>query len=182
MTAAPAYMFDTNIFNDLLDDKFSLLIFGSHRLVATGIQRDEISKTKTDARRVELLKRFDIIDPCIERVASFAFDIEGAGFDQADWNDGTGSFECMLQCFHELGRGKKKRHRDPLNPVRDTLIAETAIKVQAVLVSGDCNLRAVMVEFGGQAVDPATLPECIFQSDERQVAMTIEPGAPGGTA
>jgi predicted nucleic acid-binding protein len=46
---------------------------------------------------------------------------------------------------------------DPINKsshgqVRDILIAETAIKNAAVLVTADSNLRQVVSEFGGHAL------------------------------
>ena len=83
---------------------------------------------------------------------SFALDIEGAGFDQANWNDGTGKFEKMLNRLQELDGKSKKKSRNSLNQIRDILIAETAIKNHATLVSGDDNLRRVVSDFGGSAV------------------------------
>jgi len=153
---APPYMIDTTVFNALLRGDFSLAIFGQHRLIATGIQRDELSKTPDDAKRAQLLDRFDAVNSDLVLVGSFAFDIEGAGWDQACWNDGSGRFGRMRQRLQELDR-KRKRRKDPLIQERDILIAETTIKAGAALVSGDCNLRRVVTEFGGQAIDPATL-------------------------
>ncbi len=40
---------------------------------------------------------------------------------------------------------------------RDIVIAETAIKLGAVLVSDDAKLRQVVVEFGGAALSSAHL-------------------------
>jgi hypothetical protein len=81
--------------------------------------------------------------------SSFAFDIEGAGFDEACWNDGSRHYESMLQRLKELDPNSKSF----LNQTRDILIAETAIKNGATLVSGDKNLRQVVSEFGGRAID-----------------------------
>lgn len=156
MSDTPTYMLDTNVFNDLLRGQLSLSIFGQCRLVATGIQRDELSKTKDGVQRASLLERFDTIKPDIVTVESFAFDIEGAGWDQANWNDGSGNFERMLQRLQDLDR-RKKRPKDPRNQMRDILIAETAIKINAVLISSDVNLCSVMREFGGGAKMPAKL-------------------------
>lgn len=58
----------------------------------------------------------------------------------------------MLKRLCELDAATKKKHRDPYNPSRDVLIAETAIKEGLTLVSGDGNLRQVVSEFGGCAV------------------------------
>lgn len=85
--------------------------------------------------------------------SSFAFDIEGAGFGQAYWNDGSGNFEKMLARLRELDPSGK----NAANQVRDILIAETAIKSRAILVSGDSNLRQLVSEFGGNAADPDNL-------------------------
>lgn len=80
---ASPYMLDTNVLNTLLRGEFSLAIFGQHRLLATGIQRDELGKTPDDAKQAQLLARFDAVNPELGLVASFAFDIEGAGSGQA---------------------------------------------------------------------------------------------------
>jgi hypothetical protein len=58
------------------------------------------------------------IRPVTVLASGFAFDIEGAGFDQAYWNDGSGNFQSMLARLQELD-GKK----GILNQVRDILIA-----------------------------------------------------------
>ena len=116
-------MLDTNVFNRVLDGNILLSSFEGHRLLVTGIQRDELSKTKDDVKRTKLLATFEAISPEVVLASSFAFDIEGAGFDQAYWNDGSGKFEEMRKLLQELDRNKKL-----LNQERDILIAETAIK------------------------------------------------------
>src|ERR1039457_2601842 len=83
-----------------------------------------------------------------------AWDIEGAGFDQAHWNDGSGNFDRMLARLQQLD---PKKEKFKLNQVRDILIAETAIKKGAILVSGDSTLRQVVSEFGGHAIDLPSL-------------------------
>jgi hypothetical protein len=96
------------------------------------------------------IKRF--VPRCCPRLG-FAFDIEGAGFDQAYWNDGSGNFEKMLARLRQLDHKNKSMP----NQVRDILIAETAIKNGATLVSGNSNLRQVVTEFGGNAIEPDDL-------------------------
>ena len=71
--------------------------------------------------------------------SSFAFDIEGAGFDQAIGTTGVAKFEKMLARLRQLD----PKNKSAPNQVRDILIAETAIKNGATLVSGDSNLRQV---------------------------------------
>ena len=161
MNDVSTYMLDTNVFNGLLRGDFSHSIFEKRRLIVTGIQRDELSKTPDQAKRARLLERFDSVAPDIVLAASFAFDIEGAGFDQATWNDGAGTAQRMHLRLLGLDRKKGKR-RNSLNQWRDVLIAETAIKAGAVLVTGDINLRLVMTEFGGKAIDPTVLQKPIL--------------------
>ena len=144
-------MLDTNVFNRVIDGKILLPSFGD-RWIVTGIQRDELNNTKDDARRIELLDKFDEVNPEVVFASSFAFGIEGAGFGQAYWNDGSGNVEKMRARLQELDR-KCKTNRKDLNQERDILIAETAIKNGATLVSDDCNLRQVVSEFGGCAID-----------------------------
>lgn len=78
-------------------------------------------------------------------------DIEGAGWDQAEWNDGSGIVDQMRARLQQLD-SKHKRPKHPLNQERDILIAETAIKLGAVLVSDDRHLRIVVEEFGGAVI------------------------------
>ena len=46
LTAAEAYMLDTNVFDRVLEGRISLSSFGGRRLLVIGIQRDELSKAK----------------------------------------------------------------------------------------------------------------------------------------
>jgi hypothetical protein len=142
-------MLDTNVFNRVLDGNISVSSFEGYRLLVTGIQRDELSKTKDDVRRTALLATFDTISPEVGLASSFAFGVEGAGWGQADWNDGTGNFEKMRNRLQELDPRTKK----PPNQERDILIAEASIKNGATLVSNDRNLRQVVSEFGGCAIE-----------------------------
>jgi hypothetical protein len=153
----PAYMFDTNAFNDVLDEKIPLSALAGKRILATRVQKDELSNAKKLPRREALLGIFATVAPEILPGASFLLDIEGAGLDQAEWNDGSGNFDKMLNRLQELdATHKRKKNRDEeeltRNQLRDVSIAETAIKNAAVLVSGDFNLRQVVSEFGGRAV------------------------------
>jgi predicted nucleic acid-binding protein len=148
MTEDKSYMLDTNVFNRLLDQKISTSLFAGHHVIATGIQASELKATRNDERRASLLGVFKEVAPVPTLASTFALDIEGAGFDQAYWNDGTGRFEKTLARLEALDRTNNRS----ANQTRDILIAETAIKNGAILVSGDLNLRQVMSEFGGHAV------------------------------
>lgn len=147
--ARHAYMLDTTVFNAVLEGKMSLASFLGSQLLVIGVQADELRATKNPKKRAELLAIYEEINAVTVPASSFAFGIEGAGFDQAYWNDGSGRFQEMLARLQELD-GKK----DVRNQLRDILIAETAIKNGATLVTGDDNLRRVVLEFGGSAVAP----------------------------
>lgn len=147
-----SYMLDTTVFNHLLDGRFSLAPLAGRRLVVTGIQADELRKTNDPERRAGLLSTLEEVNPTTLPASSFALGIEGAGFGQAYWNDGSGTFEKMRDRLRELDSQQRKT-KDPLNQERDILIAEASIKNDAILVSGDSNLRQVVAEFGGCAID-----------------------------
>jgi rRNA-processing protein FCF1 len=145
-------MLDTNVFNAVVDNNISLAAFARCRLLVIGVQMAELAATKRAPRREALLAIAVEINPTTLLASSFAFGIEGAGFDQACWNDGSGTFQKMLDRLRQLDAEKKKKSRDKLNPDRDILIAETAIKNHAILVSNDDNLRQVVSEFAGKAI------------------------------
>jgi predicted nucleic acid-binding protein len=154
----PAYMLDTNIFNKVLDGEISLRQFAGRLLIATGVQKAELSATKCARRRKDLLFVFDYdIAPQVVLASSFCFDIQGAGWGEAEWNDGSGRFakmEAHLTCLDQKrgGHQKEKGNRLMKNQVRDIVIAETSIKAGAFLISDDKNLRQVVKEFGGNAL------------------------------
>jgi predicted nucleic acid-binding protein len=151
MSAAEAYMLDTHVFDRVLDGRLSILSLKNRRLVITGIQRDELNRAK-EPRRTDLLATVELVDAETILASSFAWDIEGAGFNQAFFNDGAGTFERMRARLQQLDRKNKKI----LNQERDILIAETAIKTGAILISDDRNLCQVVSEFGGRAI-PTTI-------------------------
>jgi predicted nucleic acid-binding protein len=153
------YMLDTTVFNDALDGKISSAVFAGRRVIVTGVQAAELRATKNTTRQAALVAKFEEIKPTLLPASSFAFGIEGAGWDQAEWNDGSGNFGKMRDRLRQLDKESRKKNKDPLkqelNQERDILIAETAIKNHAALVSRDENLRRVVSEFGGCAITPA---------------------------
>jgi hypothetical protein len=62
-------------------------------------------------------RKFETTTP--STVTTVALDIEGAGLDQAYWNDGSGNFEKMLAKLQSLDQKKTKQ----LNKLRDIVIA-----------------------------------------------------------
>ncbi len=156
MSDFPGFMLDTNIFNNLLDERFALTSLGECRLLVTGIQRDELGSTPNEIRRAALLQLFDTINPAVVITSSFAFGIEGAGWDQASWNDDIGMVARLRARLQELD-GRKLRRKHVLNQERDVLIAETTIKTGAVLVSSDSSLCRLVEELGGKALNAGLL-------------------------
>jgi predicted nucleic acid-binding protein len=148
-TPSNGYMLDTTLFNSVLDGKISVASFAGLRLLVTGIQASELRATKSPHRRADLLTTFEDVNAAVALCSSFAWDVEGAGWDQAYWNDGSGNFQKMLDRLRVLD----PKSKDPLNQLRDILIAETAIKNGVTMVSDDKRLRQVVLEFGGRAID-----------------------------
>ena len=64
MKALPTYIFDTNVFNRILDGVISLqTLTGRVVAYATHIQRDEINNTKNPKRRAGLVQIFgDVVE------------------------------------------------------------------------------------------------------------------------
>ncbi|MCJ2092048.1 hypothetical protein MKK67_05950 [Methylobacterium sp. J-072] len=155
MSADPeAFMLDTNVFSRVCDGVLPVPSKAGRRFLVLGVQTDECRATRDPSRRATLLRAVEEVDPDLVPAASFCFGIEGAGWDQANWNDGTGRFEAMLARLKVVDPKSPKKE---LNQIRDIVIAETALKLGATLVSDDVALRAVMTEFGGIAVASAHL-------------------------
>ena len=152
-------MLDTNVFNNVLDKTISLDEFAGCRLMATPVQQAELCATSDAKRRRELLQVFKNIAPELVPASSFCFGIPGAGWGETKWNDGSGRFKEMLERLVYLDRanGRHKRQsgtRLIANQISDVVIAETALKAGALLISADGNLCTVMKEFGGSASSP----------------------------
>jgi hypothetical protein len=101
------YMLDTNVFNDVLDGSLAPAKFAGYAMFVTGIQADELNATtKPAGRREALCATFERIPSTPLLASSFACDIEGAGFGQAYWNDGSGRFEQMLSRLQALDKSR----------------------------------------------------------------------------
>jgi predicted nucleic acid-binding protein len=152
-----AYMLDTNVFNKVLDGEVSAEAFRDLRLVATHVQWDELKATerKDATRAAKLLSIFEKIDPEMESTASAFYDV--SNWDQSTYSGEDDVVRAMLARLQQLNADAGKTHRDPKNPIRDVLIAHTAIKIGATLISYDPQLRQLVSEFGGRtSVPPST--------------------------
>jgi len=139
----PLYMLDTNFFNALRDGTVLPECLIDRRLIATGIQEAELANTTEEVLRNDLRKAFDQAQTEWVPAAQLVFDMAGAGSDQASWGLNDKTHCAMLESLREL-EGTKFGS----NQVADVLIAETAMKRGAILVSDDKNLRTLASEFG----------------------------------
>ncbi len=126
------FIFDTNIFNRILDDKTEMnFISDSHTYYVTHIQLDEIKNTSDPARKRKLLDTFEDVGQ-IERPTESAV-IGESRIGKSKIGDGQ-----YDQIKNELDKyGSKENNK------RDALIAETAMKNNWILVSNDGNLLKV---------------------------------------
>jgi hypothetical protein len=155
MTDPVAYMLDTNVFNAAADGQIPVETFVGRKMLATNVQVAEVSATRSDERRARLLDTFTKLDPASVPASSMVWGLAGAGWDQANWNDRSGAFEKMLVRLKELDAQAKKKPSDPRNQLGDIVIAETALKLGATLVTDDANLRQTLIESGGRAISRA---------------------------
>jgi hypothetical protein len=167
MATPLACMFDTNVFNRVLDGVVSLnALIGRVNGHATHVQRDEIGRTKDPARRQALEAVFASVTGTAVPTASFILDasrLNEASFggsrvvptssavwgvskwDEAKWTANDNLYVPMKAELDTLNGGKK-------NNVEDALIAETAVKDGYILVTDDRDLSAVTKKYRGECL------------------------------
>jgi len=133
------YMFDTNIFNKILDGQIDPSKLSSKDCYVTHVQFDEIQATKDKDRRLKLEEVFSQVVSTQLPTESFVLDV--SRLDEAKLSDGV-RYEQLLQRLNELNKSK-------LNNVQDALIDETALTNGITLVTEDQDLAQVITEFGG---------------------------------
>ena len=117
------FMFDTNIFNRILDKNIQINLSPEFDYYITHIQFDELNETPIEDRKNELLKIFKEIDQNDIPTESAIVGISRVGKCKV----GNGKlYNLLLVKLQELDKknGKKKRRE---NQPRDILIAETCI-------------------------------------------------------
>jgi len=135
------YMFDTNIFDDIVNGKLGIADIGRYKnfkkaeIYVTHIQIDENNKCSDVDKRARLNIFMVKIRPILIPTSSCAFDI--SRFDESKFGDGI--------IFNKI----KKRN---INHVEDALIGETAIKEGIILVTNDRRLKNIVIELGGNAL------------------------------
>jgi hypothetical protein len=137
------YMLDTTVFNALCDGTLLPESLTDRHLIATGIQEAELANTTDEVRREALRTAFERAHTEWVPAAQFVFDMAGAGWGQGSWGLNAHTHRAMLARLSEL-----EGTRRGSNQVADVLIAETAMKHGATLVSGDEKLRIMASEFG----------------------------------
>jgi rRNA-processing protein FCF1 len=133
-------MFDTNIFNHVLDGRIDIGSFNKrHHYYTTHIQDDEVCATKDPLRRANLKALFENTTHVTTESAVVGI----SRIDRSKISDG----DLYKRLLGELNRLERKDN----NP-KDALIAETAIKNGHILVSDDHNLREATMKMGGRAI------------------------------
>jgi hypothetical protein len=161
------YMFDTTEFNAVESGELALAVIAGQRLFATHVQLDELNQTPDKEKRVRLRAAFEVVAADNLPTESAVWGV--SGWDQAKWTAEDGAFEAMRARLQGLDKAGRDRI---VNQSRDILIAETTIKNNLVLVSGDWRLRKVTMEFGGRAIDREEFRRLIA---EAQVAREWKP-------
>lgn len=144
----PSYMFDTNIFNRIVEGKITPSAIAGRDVFAMHVQWDELNNTRRINRREELCAAF-------RQVAPTQLSTNGACWNISKWNmaewGGSGLLEKMRPVLEKLD----KKSKTPFNQSRDLLIAATAINKAMILVTDDDNLKVVAAQFGGTVIDSA---------------------------
>lgn len=163
------YMFDTNVFDQLLDGKFCLEdLPNADGFLATCVQVEEILAMPEEdiKRREKLYSKFSEVVTHMEH-AAFNWDMHGAG-----WDEGALSLpderENIERLFKTMIEGKVKGKvinideeikkalleglKDKMHPTfkdyKDALIAACAIRHKAKLVTGDRKFKNAMNKCG----------------------------------
>jgi predicted nucleic acid-binding protein len=168
-------MFDTNVFNRILDGVISLESFAEVIVpYATHIQRDELQNTQDESRRKALLKVFHQVVNASTETTSFALDTsrldeaklsgridevqltEGgmtqtlsAVWGASKWGESMWSGD---QSLYPVLRAELDHKKAKPNNVQDALIADTAIRGGYVLVTDDTDLAEITKKYGGRYI------------------------------
>lgn len=156
-------MFDTNIFDRILDGKIIILTMKvGKNFYATHIQLDELNVVPDINKKGKLLKIFEQVVNSKVPTESMVWDV--SKWDEAKWSGETQltPTETFVLGVSRLGKAKLgkadiyspiKAELDKLeakpNNIKDALLAETSVKNGYILVSDDKNLCNVIKKIGG---------------------------------
>jgi restriction endonuclease S subunit len=145
------FMFDTNIFDEILDEKIELP--KNLRYYVTHIQYDEILNIPMNKkeRREKLLKIFNKVPKEVIATEGAVLGVSRLELSKLMSKEDAELYDKMLKKLKELDEksGKKKT---PENQARDILIALTCMKNCLTLVTNDNNLKKVAQEFQCSAI------------------------------
>jgi rRNA-processing protein FCF1 len=137
------FMFDTNIFNHIIDGNLSLGAVKDIEFFVTHIQRDELDATSNEERRKELLKVFKVVNQVLIPTESGVWGVSRWGLFK--WGKKNGLYDRILKQL------EKEKPHDRGNK-KDALIGETAVKMGITLVSDDGVLRETVRKLGGVSI------------------------------
>lgn len=137
------FMFDTNIFNHILDNKILIENFPENlNLFITHIQLDELEKTRDQNRRKMLLTIFKKIDQ--ENIPTESLVLSVSKLGKAKLGDENGLYKKI-----KLDLDEKEIKQ---NNKQDALIAKTTIKNGLILVTDDSDLLEVTQKYNGEVI------------------------------
>ncbi len=137
-------MFDTNVFNKILDEEIDVeSVHKGKPYFVTHIQQNEIENTKNPERRKALLNTFHGINKTQVPTESGFWGLSVWG--GAKWSAEDGVIQAIIEKLNAKNKSKT-------NNGHDALIAETALKNKYTLVTDDGDLREVMLDMGGIAM------------------------------
>ncbi|MCD6540206.1 MAG: restriction endonuclease subunit S [Candidatus Omnitrophica bacterium] len=146
------FMFDTNIFDAILDNKIDLRdLPAGFNYYITHIQKDEleaINKSGKLERKYDLIEIFNELEKEELPTEGFVLGVSRLGQAKLSSDD---LYDKLLNRLQELDK-KAGKSKTKENQIKDVLIAKTCIKNALILVSNDENLRIVTQEFGGAAI------------------------------
>lgn len=160
------FMFDTQIFDRILDGKVDILkLKVKGKYFTTHIQLDELEAVTDSKRKNNLLSVFHMVNDKKLPTESAVWDV--SKWDESKWSSETEltPTESFLLGVSRLGNAKLgtadiysliKAELDLIktkpNNIKDSLLAETAIKNKFVLVTDDKNLKKVVKKIGGSCI------------------------------
>ena len=179
-------MFDTNVFNRILDGVISLESFAEIIVpYATHIQRDELQSTHDQRRREALLNVFhEVLSASTETTSST---LDTSKVDQAKLSGRPDEVELTQggmtqtlsavwgaskwgesmwsgkESLYPILRAELDHKKTKPNNVQDALIADTAIRGGYVLVTDDADLEQITIKYGGRCI---LVRELVFRQHE----------------
>jgi len=138
------YIFDTNIFNHILDGQVDLSFLEKIKpYYTTHIQYDELQATNNAERKSRLIAIFTMIPQNQIPTESYVLDHSGLGMAKLG----------KANLYNDIKKKLDILNRGRLSNVNDALIAETAIMNSLTLVTDDTDLYKVFKEYQGSCIN-----------------------------